>query len=100
MTRSPCGGCAGLIAGFKAKAPKHDVTFNISMMTLYKGGAEGSVQALELLHKEGHKLSVVTIDQILEQKMFKDDEVPAELKKDIDGKTAKLEAAIKKIQEA
>ena len=32
--------------------------------------------------------------------MFKDDEVPDELKKDIDGKTAKLEAAIKKIQEA
>jgi hypothetical protein len=100
LTRSPCGNCAGLIAGFKSKVPNHDVTFNISMMTLYKGGAEGSVQALELLHKEGHKLSVATIDQILANKMFKDDEVPDELKKDIDGKTAKLEAAIKKIQEA
>jgi hypothetical protein len=89
-----------LLAGFKNKVPLYDVSFSIGMMTLYKGGAEGSVAALELLHKEGHKLSVVTIDQVMEQKMFKDDEVPAELKADIDGKTAKLEAAIKKIQEA
>src|SRR4030095_4346945 len=98
LTRSPCGECAGALNAFKASvAADYNLTFSLAMMTLYKGGAEGSIGALEALHAAGNKLSVATIDQILENKLYKDEDVPADVRADIEGKTAKLAEQIKRI---
>ena len=101
LTRSPCGTCAGLINRFTTDmAPNYAVTFSLSMMTLYKGETEGSIRALQNLRDRGHKLSVITVDQLVEKDLFKDDTVPPELKADFDAKAKILEAQIAKINAA
>lgn len=100
LTRSPCGECAGALNAFKASpaiATDYNLSFSIGMLTLYKGGAEGAIGALESLHAAGNKLSVVTIDQVLESKLYKDEDVPPDVRADIDSKTAKLAEQITRI---
>ena len=81
-------------------SPAYNVTFNIAMMTLYKGETESSIRALERLRKAGHKLSVLTIDQVVEKELFKDDTVPSELKADFEAKAKVLQAQITRINAA
>ncbi len=96
ITRSPCGpedhDCAGKLLEF---ASRKNITLNLRIASLYRN-EEGSINVLEELHKRKHKLTVLTVEEIMDQ--LYEEKIPDEVEKDLEKRIKTLMEKIDKIK--